>query len=270
MRDYMQQISEIPRITVEEEVVLAERIKSGDEGALEELISANLRLVVKIAHDFKNLGMTIQDLVAEGNLGLIRAAEKFDPAKGAKFSSYAAWWIKQAMRRALSEKCKTIRVPVASVGKIIKIRNKRIELEQQLGYEPSDRELSHYINISEKVIRRLKGADMRTLSLQDPILNGEEGEISQLIPDDNSPNPFQELAQFETGKHLTRLLTDLDPREQKILRMRFGLDGKPPMTLEEISHHLGRTRERVRQIQKRALGKLKKKMTMPELSVEPM
>ena len=257
MKEYMREIGQIPLITVEEEVELAGLIKQGDEEAKEKLISANLRLVVKIAHDFKGIGLNLQDLVAEGNIGLMRAAEKFDPAKGAKFSSYAAWWIKQAMRRALSEKSKTIRIPVASVTKMIKIRNVRSLLSQKLNREPLDSEIAEHVDFSEKVVRRLRLADMKTISLHDPILNGEDGEVRHLIPDTKTHTPFKMLDISETSERLDLMLASLDEREKAIIIMRFGLDGKAPQTLEEISKNIGRTRERVRQIQKRALKKLK-------------
>ena len=257
MKEYMKDIAKIPLINVQEEIELAAKIKAGSEEAKEKLVSANLRLVVKIAHDFKGIGLPLQDLVAEGNIGLIRAAEKFDPSKGAKFSSYASWWIKQAMRRAISEKSKTIRIPVASVTKIMKIRNMKSILTQKLGREPSDEEISKEVDLSKKVVRRLRQADMGTVSLNDPILLGEEGEISHLIADHTAISPYKILDYNESTERLNIMLSKLNLREQDIIKMRYGLDGKPPQTLEEISKKIGRTRERVRQIQKRALKKLR-------------
>ncbi len=257
MRDYMNDIRQIPLISRTEEVALAKLIHQGDAEALEQLVSSNLRLVVKIAHDFKGMGLPLQDLVAEGNIGLMRAAEKFDPEKGAKFSSYAAWWIKQAMRRALTEKSKTIRIPVASVTKIVKIRNVRNRLRRELDREPSDKEIAGHLELSERVVRRLRRADMKTVSLQDPILRGEEGDLESLIPDENADTPFGIMDDGESDMRLGLLLEKLDPRERYILCLRYGLEGNTTHTLEEISKCLGRTRERVRQIQKRALKKLR-------------
>lgn len=257
MRFYMHDIGDIPLVTVEEEAELAARIKRGDKAALNQLVRANLRLVVKIAHDFKSIGLPLQDLISEGNIGLMRAAEKFDPAKGAKFSSYAAWWIKQNMRRALAEKNKTIRVPIASATKMKKIKSAANTLSEELGREPTTAEIATRLDFSERVVKRLKRSDNKTVSLHDPIMRGEDGEINSLIPDESNCPPDQAMDERESSKRLRQLLQALDQRECTILLMRYGLDGKPPRTLEEISKHIGRTRERVRQIQKRALKKLR-------------
>ncbi len=268
MRDYMRDINRIPLVTREEEVELGRRIQQGDEEAKEKLIKANLRLVVKIAHDFKGMGLPLQDLVAEGNIGLMRATEKFDPEKGAKFSSYAAWWIKQAMRRALSEKSKTIRIPVASVTKMIKIRQAHQALRDKLQREPTRSEIAKATELSERVVRRLQLSDMRTMSLQDPILEGEEGQVCETVPDEETSAPDHVLESREAIEQIRFLIKHLDPREQKILSLRFGLEGESPHTLEEISHHIERTRERVRQIQKRALQKLRLELLREELKAE--
>lgn len=257
MKCYMDDIGHFPLINKAEEVILAKLIKEGDMQAREKLIRSNLRLVVKIAHDFKGMGLPLQDLVSEGNIGLMRAAEKFDPQKGAKFSSYAAWWIKQAMRRALSEKSKTIRIPIASITKINKIRATRAKLSESLGRDPTDREIADRVDFSERVVKRLRRCDLKTVSLHDPIMRGEDGELKNLIPDENAPTPYHNIDENESAQRLNMLLNKLDTRERTILRMRYGLDGGPPRTLEQISKKIGRTRERVRQIQKRALNKLR-------------
>jgi RNA polymerase primary sigma factor len=260
MQYYMRDIREYPLITTDEEARLAALIQGGDHEAKMRLVRANLRLVVKVAHDFRGMGLPLQDLISEGNVGLIRAAEKFDPAKGAKFSSYAVWWIKQSMRRALFEKSKMIRVPIASAGKIRKIRNARGEMVEELGREPTDAELARRLAFSEKVVQRLRSVDLRTVSLDDPILEGEKGELRNLIPDDRAEAPDSLIGDAEAIQRMNRLFETLDPRERRVLGLRFGLDGSAPQTLEEVSRQIGRTRERIRQIQKRALLKLRRRI----------
>ncbi|MCJ8332047.1 MAG: sigma-70 family RNA polymerase sigma factor [Lentisphaeria bacterium] len=257
MKAYMQDIGEIPLITKEEEIMLAAKIKKGDEPAKHKLIKANLRLVVKIAHDFKGFGLPLLDLISEGNIGLMRAAEKFDPAKGAKFSSYSAWWIKQSMRRALSQKSRTIRVPVASAGKINKIRNAKLELQETLGRQATDTEIAEHLDFTKRTVQGLKLADLKTFSIHDPIQKGEEGNFEEIIPDPNTSTPDVIIEDNESLQRLKGLITRLDERERTILVMRYGLDGSRPKTLEEVSKIIGRTRERVRQIQMQSLKKLK-------------
>ncbi len=257
MKAYMQDIGEYPLITKDEEVELAGRIKKGDEIARQKLIKANLRLVVKIAHDFKGFGLPLLDLISEGNIGLMRAAEKFDPEKGAKFSSYSAWWIKQSMRRALSQKSRTIRVPVASADKINKIRTAKIELKEKLGREPTEVEIAETLNLTRRTVKGLRLADFRTFSLNDPIQKGEEGSFEEIIADTSAETPDLIIEDTENIKRVTKLIYKLDPREQRILELRYGLDGGIPKTLEEVSQEIGRTRERVRQIQLAALKQLR-------------
>lgn len=261
MKVYMQDIGQISLVTKEEEVDLAARIHGDDpeehEKARATLIQANLRLVVKIAHDFKGLGLPLLDLISEGNIGLMRAVEKFDPAKGAKFSSYAAWWIKQSMRRALANQSRTIRIPVQSAGKINKIKSARMKLTEKYDREPTDAEIADFLEFSERTVTGLKLADLRTFSLHDPIQQGEDGEFQDIIPDQGALTPDRILGDTESIARLRYLLKDLDEREIMILRMRFGMDGNRPKTLEEVSQEIGRTRERVRQIQNQALAKLR-------------
>ncbi len=257
MKSYMQDIGEIPLISKAEEVELAARIKQGDDIARQKLIKANLRLVVKIAHDFKGFGLPLLDLISEGNIGLMRAAEKFDPSKGAKFSSYSAWWIKQSMRRALSQKSRTIRVPVASAGKINKIRSARIQLTEQLGRPPTETEIAERLNFTKRTVQGLKLADFKTFSLHDPIQKGEDGSFEDIIPDTSAVTPDMIIEDSESIQRLRNLVKKLDRRERTILIMRYGLDGSRPKTLEEVSKFIGRTRERVRQIQMQALKKLR-------------
>ena len=261
MKVYMTEIARIPLVNKKEEADLADAIHSTDEGKHEDarttLIKANLRLVVKIAHDFKGLGLPLLDLISEGNIGLMRAVEKFDPAKGAKFSSYAAWWIKQSMRRALANQSRTIRIPVQSAGKINKIKTVRMRLAEELGRDPSDAEIADKLEFSERTVAGLRMADLRTISLNDPIQQGEEGEFQDIIPDKHAQTPDQIIGDVESVFRLMHLLDKLEERERKILEMRFGLRGSRPLTLEEVSQEIGRTRERVRQIQNQALTKLK-------------
>ncbi len=261
MKTYMREIGALSLVTREEEWTLAAHIHGDDlqesEKARATLIKANLRLVVKIAHDFKGLGIPLLDLISEGNIGLMRAADKFDPNKGAKFSSYAAWWIKQAMRRGLANQSRTIRIPVQSAGKINKIRTTRFKLAEELGRDPTDAEIATKLEFSERTVAGLGLVSLRTLSMNDPIKEGEDGELQDIIPDHSSLTPERILGDEESIDRLKHLITELDDREKKILKMRFGLDGVKPRTLEEVSQEIGRTRERVRQIQNQALKHLR-------------
>ena len=202
MKVYMGEIARIPLVNKKEEAELADAIHGDNEDRHEDarstLIKANLRLVVKIAHDFKGLGLPLLDLISEGNIGLMRAVEKFDPAKGAKFSSYAAWWIKQSMRRALANQSRTIRIPVQSAGKINKIKSVRMKLAEELGREPSDAEIAEHLDFSERTVAGLRLADLRTFSLHDPIQQGEEGEFQDIIPDRHAMTPDQILGDVES------------------------------------------------------------------------
>jgi RNA polymerase primary sigma factor len=258
LQRYLDEIRKFPLLEADEEYMLARRWKEhADDEAAHRLVTSHLRLVAKIARGYRGYGLPLSELISEGNIGLMRAAEKFDPAKGAKFSSYAAWWIKQAMRRALLEKSKCIRIPVTSAGKVHKIRTVRARLRDELDRDPTPAEIAQHLEFSERVVRRLSHVEMRAVSLQDPISRDEDGWLRDLIPDERALTPDEILGDHQTADRLNRLLQELDPRERKILLMRFGLDGSPPKTLEEVSQSIGRTRERVRQIQKRALSKLR-------------
>jgi len=258
MKLYMQNIGQFPLVSTEEEVELAAQIAQGNQEARNKLIRSNLRLVVKIAHDFKGLGLPLLDLISEGNIGLMRAVEKFDPSKGAKLSSYAAWWIKQSMRRALANQARTIRIPVQSASKISKIQSARQKLTEEMGREPTDKEIAAEVNLTERTVTGLRLGKATTISLHDPIQRGEEGEIRDIIPDEKTSAPDELVQDEEILKHMLELTYKLEERERQILALRFGLDGDRPKTLEEVSQHIGRTRERVRQIQNQALDKLRK------------
>ena len=257
MKLYMQNIGQYPLVSPEEEIELASKIKNGDDDAKQKLIRSNLKLVVKIAHDFKGLGLPLLDLISEGNIGLMRAVEKFDPSKGAKLSSYAAWWIKQSMRRALANQARTIRIPVQSASKICKIQAAKVKLAEEFGRDPTDREIASEVNLTERTVTGLRLGKTTTISLHDPIQHGEDGEFRDIIPDDKSTAPDELVQDEETLSHMLKLVKKLEKREQAILTLRFGLKGDRPKTLEEVSQTIGRTRERVRQIQNQALDKLK-------------
>ena len=261
MKQYMEDVAKIPLITQEQEAVLAEQIHSGDQKlhdeACQTLIESNLRLVVKIAHDFRGFGLPILDLISEGNIGLAKAVEKFNPKLGAKFSSYAAWWIKQSMRRALSNQGGTIRVPVQSLAKMGRIRFAIVALKDRLGRTPTDEEIAKETGITERAVTALRLSDLRTVSINAPIKDGEDGNLGDLISDNNVQRPDEIVGERETYERLITLVKQLSERERIVIVARFGLDGKPPRTLEDVSMKVGRTRERVRQIQRLALCKLK-------------
>ena len=261
MKQYMEELSRIPLLSREQEAILAEQIHCGDQKmhdeACQTLILSNLRLVVKIAHDFKGMGLPLLDLISEGNIGLARAVEKFDPKLGAKFSSYAAWWVKQSMRRALSNQSGTIRIPVQSLSKIGKIKFTAMALKEKLGRNPTDEEIAKELGLTEQSVMALRLSDVKTISISAPIKDGEEGSFGDLISDTNAERPDEIIGEEEDMARLRFLVKNLDERERTIIVARFGLDGKPPRTLDDISMKLGRTRERIRQIQEQALRKLK-------------
>ena len=264
MKLYMQNIGQYDLISVQQEIELAAKIASKDptisEKARTELIRSNLRLVVKIAHDYKGLGLPLLDLISEGNIGLMKAVEKFDPSKGAKLSSYAAWWIKQAMRRALGNQARTIRIPVQSATKLNKIQTAKAKLTDELGREPTDKEIAEEIGLTERTVTGLRLGKTTTISIHDPIQHGDEGEYRDIIPDEKTASPDVIVQDEETINRMVELVDKLDERERVILELRFGLNGDSPKTLEEVSQTIGRTRERVRQLQNQALEKLKAKL----------
>jgi RNA polymerase primary sigma factor len=257
---YMRNIIDFALLSPDEEILLAADIHSGNQKAHDEakskMIRANLRLVVKIANEFMNRGLSKHDLISEGNIGLMTAAEKFEPDKGAKFSTYSTWWIKQAMRRAIAEQSRTIRIPVQSVGKINKIKRLQREIQTELGRPASDKEIAERLDLSTRTVRELRHASLNTSSLNEPIVNGEVGEMQDFISDKPELSPDNVLGDIESMKHLYVLVEKLCEREKQVLKMRFGLDGNPIMTLENVGIAVGCTRERVRQIQNKAIKKL--------------
>jgi len=255
---YLKEISRTPLITVQEEIALAERIKHGDAEARAHMIRANLRLVVKIAQDYSNYGLPVMDLISEGNIGLMKAVERFDPNKGGKLSTYAAWWIKQSIKRALANQSKTIRLPVHMVDKIAKMRRISTMLAEALGREPTDEELADEIGLPRRKLAMLKQASQRPTSLDAPINDGESTEFGEIIGDERADNPLDVLSDKNLHGELDHLLSVLDQRERRIIDERFGLTGRTPMTLEEVGREFGVTRERIRQLQNSALTKMRR------------
>ena len=255
---YLREISRTPLLTPEEEVKLARRIKRGDTEARTHMIKANLRLVVKIAQDYSGYGLPISDLISEGNIGLMKAVERFDPKKGGKLSTYAAWWIKQSIKRALANQSKTIRLPVHMVDKIAKMRRISTLLAEALGREPTDEELADEVGLPRRKLAMLKQASQRPTSLDAPINEGEATEYGEIIGDDRAEDPLESLSERNLQGELGGLLDVLDKRERRIIDERFGLTGKTPLTLEEVGREFGVTRERIRQLQNVALTKMRK------------
>src|SRR5437667_929965 len=255
---YLREIGQVRLLTPQEEIELAARIKKGDKKAREQMIKANLRLVVKIAHDYEGLGLPLLDLINEGNIGLMKAVERFDPAKGGKLSTYGAWWIKQSIKRALANQSKTIRLPVHLVDKISKMRRTAMKLQEVLGREPTDEELAEELGMTASRVAQLRTAAIRPASLDAPIGDEDSNNFSEVVQDENAATPYQQLEEKTVSTMLQDMVKTLDPREATILRYRFGLDGGSEKTLEEVGQRFGVTRERVRQIQNIALAKLRK------------
>ena len=255
---YLKEIGQVALLTPEEECELALRIQKGDVEAREKMIKANLRLVVKIAHDYDGLGLPLLDLINEGNIGLMKAVERFDPNKGSKLSTYGAWWIKQAIKRSLANQSKTIRLPVHLVDKISKLRRTASKLQELFGREPTDEELAEEMEMTPRRIARLRNVAIRPASLDSPIQEDESATLADLVRDENAENPYDSLEEKTVNGMLKDLVSNLPDREATILDYRFGLSGGSERTLEEVGTHFGVTRERVRQIQNIALGKLRR------------
>jgi RNA polymerase primary sigma factor len=255
---YLREIGQVKLLTPQEEIELAARIKKGDKKAREQMIKANLRLVVKIARDYEGIGLPLLDLISEGNIGLMKAVERFDPSKGGKLSTYGSWWIKQSIKRALANQSKTIRLPVHLVDKISKMRRTAMRMQEELGREPTDEELGRELGISSLRVAQMRMAAIRPASLDAPISDEDSNNFAEVVQDESADTPYEQLE----GKTVTRMLQEmvktLDSREATILRARFGLDGGPEKTLEEVGEKFGVTRERVRQVQNIALRKLRK------------
>jgi RNA polymerase primary sigma factor len=265
---YLREIGREKLLTPEEEIRLAGRIKRGDKAARERMITANLRLVVKLATDYANLGLPLLDLVSEGNIGLMKAVERFDPQKGGKLSTYAAWWIKQSIKRALANQGKTIRVPVHQIEKIAKIRRLIERLTVEFGREPTDEELADEVGLSAPQISALKSSGIQPTSLDAPI-GKDDGEtlFGDMISDESAEDPLEYLEEKDARVMLEGVLKVLTARERDIIKLRYGLGGGRERTLEEIGTKLGITRERIRQIQMGALKKMRREVGRKESSV---
>ena len=261
---YLREIGRIPLLTPQQESELAAKIKKGDAKAREQMINANLRLVVTIAHDYANLGLPLLDLISEGNIGLTKAVERFDPGKGAKLSTYAAWWIKQSIKRALANQSKTIRLPVHLVDKIAKARRVLLQMSDELGREPTEDELGDKLGIASEKVARLKILGIRPASLDAPIGDDDSTEFGALVGDEDAQTPFELLRDKNLRGEVDGLIALLDSREKKIISQRFGLDGGQPKTLEDVGKDFGVTRERIRQLQNIALAKLRRALSKRE------
>jgi RNA polymerase primary sigma factor len=254
---YLKEISAYRLLTREEEVDLAQRIRKGEEEALDRLVRSNLRFVVSVAKKYQNQGVALSDLINEGNLGLIRAAHKFDETKGIKFISYAVWWIRQAILQALAEQSRIVRVPLNRAGALHRIGKRSAMLLQELGREPTVEELADELDISEDEVRRTLSLSQTHLSLDAPLTPGEDNRLLDYLPDQFAAGPDDETYDRALLDTVEEALGTLKERESKILRLYFGLEDQEPMTLEEIGSLLGITRERVRQIKEKALLRLR-------------
>ena len=261
---YLREISQVPLLTPQEEVRLAAQIKRGNKKAREKMIKANLRLVVKIAHDFGNYGLPLLDLISEGNIGLMKAVERFDPKKGGKLSTYASWWIKQSIKRALANQSKTIRLPVHLVDKIGKIRRVAAQMTEELGREPTNEELAEELGLPTAKVAHLKNVAVRPASLDAKISSDDDTPFGDLVGDDRAEDPFAVLRDKDLRDEVGDLLEVLDERERRIIHFRFGLGGGRERTLEEVGKKFGVTRERIRQIQNIALLKMRRALRKRE------
>jgi RNA polymerase primary sigma factor len=258
---YLREIGRIPLLTPQQEIELAAKIKNGDRKARALMISSNLRLVVTIAQDYANLGLPLLDVISEGNIGLMTAVDRFDPAKGAKLSTYAAWWIRQSIKRALSNQGKTIRLPIHFGDKISTMRRIALQMSEELGREPTDDELGDEIGIASGKVSQLKTASIRPASLDALIGDDDLTVFGESVADEEARTPFELLRDKDLHNDIEDLLEVLDDREKKIISQRFGFDGGERKTLEEVGQKLRVSRERIRQLQNSALSKLRRALS---------
>ena len=257
VRMYLKEIGKVPLLSPEEEIELAKRMELGDENARKRLAEANLRLVVSIAKRYVGRGMQFLDLIQEGNLGLIKAVEKYDYSKGFKFSTYATWWIRQAITRAIADQARTIRIPVHMVETINKVIRVSRQLLQELGHDPSPEEIAKEMNMPVDRVRDILKIAQEPVSLETPIGEEEDSHLGDFIPDDDAPEPAEAASFMLLKEQLVEVLTTLTPREEKVLRLRFGIEDGHTRTLEEVGKEFNVTRERIRQIEAKALRKLR-------------
>ena len=254
---YLQEIGKVDLITAEEEVELAQRIKAGDQRALEKLTKANLRFVVSVAKQYQNQGLTLPDLINEGNLGLIKAAQRFDETRGFKFISYAVWWIRQSILQALAEQSRIVRLPLNKIGSINKINKTFAFLEQAHGRQPSAEEIAKELDMTVEDVKQSLKNSGRHVSMDAPLIDGEDSNLYDVLRSGESPNPDRELMHDSLRTEIERALETLTPREADVVRLYFGLAGQHSMTLEEIGETFDLNRERVRQIKEKAIRRLK-------------
>jgi RNA polymerase primary sigma factor len=254
---FLKDIGKVDLLTAAQEVELAKRIERGDHRAKQEMVEANLRLVVSIAKRYRNQGLPFLDLIQEGTIGLVRAAEKFDYRKGFKFSTYATWWIRQAVARALADKARTIRMPVHVVEKLNKIARAERKLRAELGREPMSWEIGRELELSPEEVDQIRRSAQTPVSLEKPVGDEEESEFGHFITDESAPAPEEEAETTLRKEALNKVLAMLSPRERSVLELRYGLDGKPPRTLDEVGRTFNVTRERIRQIENQSLKKLR-------------
>ncbi|MDB4450470.1 RNA polymerase sigma factor RpoD/SigA [Akkermansiaceae bacterium] len=266
---YMREIAKTKLLTPMEEIELATRIAKGDERARARMIESNLRLVVKIAKDYSNYGVPLVDLISEGNIGLIRAVEKFDPKKGGKLSTYAAWWIKQSIKRGLANQGKTVRLPIHLVDKLARVRRISALMAEDLGREPTDYELSEELGIPREKLALLLQASKQNRSMDESTHDDSIASFGEIIADDHAIDPLEALSQKNGLDELDLVLETLNERETEIIGSRFGLNGKRILTLEEIGRNFGVSRERIRQIQNVALKKMQKALTKKNAIAPP-
>lgn len=258
LQQYLKEMAEVDLLTVEQENELAARIKKGDPIAREHMIRANLRLVVKIAREYEGLGLPLLDMINEGNIGLMKAVERFDPAKGGKLSTYAAWWIKQSIRRAIANQAKTIRLPIHALDKLNRAHRLAAHLREELGRDPSIEELADAIGIRRTRLNEIRTAALRPASLDAPMAGDDSNILAEVVKDENAATPYEILERSNILGMLDELLSKLNERERRILKLRFGLEDGCERTLEEIGAQFGLTRERIRQVQNEALYKLRR------------